>query len=157
MTQSDQSRPSASGAGILLDIGLLLSLAMALLGFLPLLIGVAHASETETLQHPIGTAAGDADAGKTAVRYVVPDLRPSGPVKTDGAFGIRPGLVFLADHIRFRQDDASIAHVGAQRSRGEVRAVRLQRLGHVGAGPASATSLPPNTRGSMAIRNPDGR
>ena len=135
VAQSDQRRPSASGTGILLDIGLLLSLAMALLGLLPLLIGVAHASETETLQHPIGTAAGDADAGKTAVRYVVPDLRPSGPAKTDGAFSIRPGLVFLADHTRFWQDDASIAQVGAQRSRGEVRAARLQLLGHVGAGP----------------------
>jgi phosphate-selective porin OprO/OprP len=66
------------------------------------------------------------------VDYVVPDLPPARPPKADGAFSIRPSVVLLGDHTFITQDDSSVAQVGAQRSRWEMRAARLQLLGHVG-------------------------
>ncbi len=107
-----------------------LMLALALAGYSL----SAQASETESLQHPIGVAAGDAHPVQEPVDYAVPDLPVSGPPKSDGAFSIRPSLVLLGDHTSFWQDDASLAQVGEQRSRWEVRAARLQLLGHVGSG-----------------------
>lgn len=107
-------------------------LGWLLLPALALSASHARASETETLQHPIGTARGTSPQARPAVDYVVPDLPPSGPPKSDGAFSIRPGLVALADYTAFSQDDTSLAQVGDQRSRWEVRAARLQMLGHVG-------------------------
>ncbi len=103
---------------------------------LPCLLGASGAAvaATESLQHPIGTAQGDAHPIATPVDYAVPDLPPSTPRAQDGGFSIRPSLVLLGDHSFFWQDDAGVAQVGEQRSRWELRAARLSLLGHVGTG-----------------------
>jgi phosphate-selective porin OprO/OprP len=67
----------------------------------------------------------------------VPDLPRSvydaTRVSTD-AFTLKPGLVLLGDYAVFDQDAASVAQVGEQRDRGQLRASRLLFRGTLGSG-----------------------
>lgn len=87
---------------------------------------MARASEPAVVQRS------EAPPVAHGVDYVVPDLPPSKPRKMDGFFSIRPSIVLLGDYTAFSQDSVNIAQVGEQRDRWEVRAARIQLLGHVG-------------------------
>lgn len=96
----------------------------------------AHGQATESLQEPIGTATGDAPAMPAVTAYAVPDplpAEPSAPVDTP-FLKIRPSLVILGDHTFFWQDAASMAQMGEQANKWELRAARLSLIGSLGAG-----------------------
>lgn len=107
-------------------------IASALAGALCVVPAWAQAPESELPADP-GAFEGALPAAPPGT--LVPDLPratyDATRVSTD-AFTLKPGLVLLGDYTVFDQDAASVAQVGEQRDRGQLRASRLLVRGTVG-------------------------
>lgn len=91
--------------------------------------GAASAQETVTLEEPLGTATGERSLEADVGHYVIPDLKADEVRPVDATDPFRVSVVVLLDHTNFWQDSASVAQVGTQANKWEVRAARVQFLG----------------------------
>jgi phosphate-selective porin OprO and OprP len=106
-------------------------LSVALLSIAP--GAYAQAPESERPPEPGRLEGALPDAPATG--FLLPDLAPSGiaslRVETP-AFTLKPGLVLIGDYTAVNQDAASLAQVGPQDDRWQIRAARLMLRGSIG-------------------------
>lgn len=91
--------------------------------------GAAQAQETLSLATPVGTATGQHSPEADVGTYAIPDLKADKAKPADTTDPFRISFVAILDHTNFWQDSASIAQVGDQANKWEVRAARLSFLG----------------------------
>jgi len=115
---------------------------LPIIGFITSALAVALCASPAWAQAPESEGPAEPGAFEGAVPAAppgawVPDLPRAAydatRVSTD-AFTLKPGLVLLGDYTVFGQDAASVAQVGEQRDRGQLRASRLLLRGTLGSG-----------------------
>lgn len=91
------------------------------------------AQSTLDNDEPIGTPTGNAALVDPGTRYAIPDASVGKqPLVDEHFFTLKPHLVVLLDYTAFNQDADSIAQVGVQPGKFEIRSLRLQFVGTIG-------------------------
>ncbi len=97
----------------------------------------AFAQDTASIYEPIGTATGNRSLLEDVKQYGIPDAVPRQEERTKPD-PFRISLVMIGDYTAFWQDSDSVAQLGDQKNKFEVRAARLSFLGTFG-GPISVS------------------